>query len=361
MSERHCLLLVDDTPANIDILVGLLKADYDLKIATRGDKALQICEAPGTIDLILLDVMMPGMDGYDVCRVLRSQPATRNIPVLFLTAKSEVEDIVRGFAVGGNDYLTKPFRPEELLARVRTQLIIRDQQLQIAEKNIQLKEMVRIICHDVANHFSVLNMSLELLETDPDAEVGEFLPDMKAAVKNGVELTRIVGQLRRSEDKALELRPVPLNTALDESLLLMRGRLRAKQISLRHDVPELFVTAEPAVLVNSVINNVLTNAIKFSNPGDTIEIHATIDRDLVCLSIRDHGIGMSNAIQARLFDIGKGHSRHGTAGEEGTGFGMPLMHRFVKQFGGHVDVTSRTVEDSPDDHGTEFKIWLKRV
>ncbi len=360
-STRRCLLLVDDTPANIDVLVGLLGTDYDLKIATRGAKALQICKSTDTIDLILLDVMMPGIDGYDVCKVLRAQPATAHIPILFLTAKSDADDIVQGFAVGGNDYITKPFRPEELLVRVRTQLLLRAQQQIIEDKNLELKELVRIVCHDVANHFNALTLGLDVIAADPSADVRELLPTMTAAVKNGADLTRIVARLRRSEDTAMALSAVPIRDAVAESLLLLSGRLPAKQLEVVADLPDVLVQAEPTVLVSSVINNIMTNAIKFSNVGGRIDITAASEGDQVCLRIRDHGIGMSDTIRERLFDFGKGGSRHGTFGEEGTGFGMPLMIRFVHAFGGRVDVESRTTEESPLDHGTEFRVWLNRA
>ena len=149
---RPTLLLVDDTPTNIDILVGLLKGTYNLKVATRGAAALKICEAdPASIDLILLDVMMPEMDGYEVCQRLRAQPGTKDTPVIFLTAKTGLDDVVRGFEVGANDYVTKPFRPPELRARVRTQLEILRQRREIAAKNIELHSLVHLLCHDVAN------------------------------------------------------------------------------------------------------------------------------------------------------------------------------------------------------------------
>src|SRR3954466_4780466 len=102
-SSRPSLLLVDDTPANIEILVDLLKADYDLTVATGGAQALEICAKAKHLDLVLLDVMMPGVDGYEVCRRLRAAPDTQDLPIVFLTTKNEVEDLVRGFELGAND------------------------------------------------------------------------------------------------------------------------------------------------------------------------------------------------------------------------------------------------------------------
>ncbi len=121
---RSRILLVDDAPANIDVLVGLLKADFDLSVANRGAKALKICEAGEPIDLILLDVMMPEMDGFEVCRQLKANPALRGIPIIFLTALAQTADIVQGFELGAVDYVTKPFNAHELRARVNTHLTI---------------------------------------------------------------------------------------------------------------------------------------------------------------------------------------------------------------------------------------------
>jgi class 3 adenylate cyclase len=121
---RSTLLLVDDVPENLDVLVGVLQADFDLKVANRGAKALKICESGARIDLILLDVMMPEMDGFEVCRILRSTPATQHIPIIFITARTAVNDIVRGFELGAVDYVAKPFNAAELLARVNTHLTV---------------------------------------------------------------------------------------------------------------------------------------------------------------------------------------------------------------------------------------------
>jgi len=121
---RPRLLLVDDTPANIDVLVGLLQDDFDLKVANRGAKALKICEAGEQIDLILLDVMMPEMDGFEVCRRLKADETLCKIPVIFLTAKTQTDDIVQGFELGAVDYVAKPFNAHELRARVNTHLTV---------------------------------------------------------------------------------------------------------------------------------------------------------------------------------------------------------------------------------------------
>jgi signal transduction histidine kinase len=218
--------------------------------------------------------------------------------------------------------------------------------------------MLQIVSHDVANHFSVVNMSLELAALNP-AGLDKYLPRMTAAARNGVALTTLVREMRRLEDKTLTLQPVPLAAAVREALLLAEGRLQDKQLRTVVDVPEVHVLAEPAALTNSVLGNLLSNAAKFSRPGDAIEIQARVDGDTVIVTVRDHGVGMPPHIVAQLFDVSKSHSRKGTSGEKGTGFGMPLMRKFVLQFGGSVDVSSRDEVAHPQDHGTQFDLRLK--
>ena len=136
------LLLVDDVPANLDVLCGLLELEgYELSLAGDGPLALKIA-ARLQPDLILLDVVMPGMDGYEVCRRLKEDPALRAIPVVFITGRDQPEDLLAGFQAGGVDYITKPFRDAEVLARVQTHLQLRRQQQALAEKNRALEEEI---------------------------------------------------------------------------------------------------------------------------------------------------------------------------------------------------------------------------
>src|SRR5262249_55244085 len=125
-SDRKLILIVDDTPTNVAVLSGLLKASFRTKVSTSGEKALAIATAPEKPDLILLDVMMPDMDGFEVCRRLKANPDSGEIPVIFLTAKAEAVDEVKGFEVGAADYIHKPFAAEVVLARVKAQLALQD-------------------------------------------------------------------------------------------------------------------------------------------------------------------------------------------------------------------------------------------
>jgi sigma-B regulation protein RsbU (phosphoserine phosphatase) len=132
--EKKTLLLVDDAPANIQVANAILKDDYRVRIATSGAKALELVKAPPIPDLVLLDVEMPEMDGYEVCRRLKADPETREVPVIFLTGKTEAEDETRGFEVGAVDYIHKPFSPSVVKARVQTHLALRETREQLAQR-----------------------------------------------------------------------------------------------------------------------------------------------------------------------------------------------------------------------------------
>jgi len=133
VADKKTILIVDDTPENIDVLRGLLEADYKVKVALEGNRALKIANSSNPPDLILLDIMMPGLSGYDVCEQLKDNPLTRRIPVIFVTAMGEVDDESKGFALGAVDYMTKPVSPPIVHARVRTHLALYDQSLQLED------------------------------------------------------------------------------------------------------------------------------------------------------------------------------------------------------------------------------------
>lgn len=139
-SEQKLILVVDDMPLNISVITGALKDTYKTKVATNGPKALAIANADEKPDLILLDVMMPDMDGYEVCRRLKSDPSTRDIPVIFLTAQTEAEDETRGFEVGAVDYVHKPFSPAVMKARVHTHLVLRETREKLAQQLLAIQK-----------------------------------------------------------------------------------------------------------------------------------------------------------------------------------------------------------------------------
>lgn len=170
-ATQKLILIVDDTPVNIGVISGALKNSFKTKIATNGEKALALASAEEKPDLILLDILMPGMDGYEVCTRLKADPATREIPVIFLTGQTSAEDETRGFEVGGVDYVHKPFSPAVVEARVRSHILLREARAQLAAQLLALNnelEMARQI------QLSILPHSIPQL---PDLSIAaRFLP-----------------------------------------------------------------------------------------------------------------------------------------------------------------------------------------
>jgi len=359
MKDKPNILVVDDTQINVTILVESLSNEYEVSVAMDGQTALDLA-AQETPDLILLDVMMPRMDGYEVCEILKNQEKTHNIPVIFLTAKTETEDIVRGFSLGAADYIPKPFQIPELLARVRTHLELQESRELIIQKANEQKELLHVLCHDLANPLTSILGVLELLEESPE-ELPEYAPLMRDAAVNGSNVISLVREMRALAEKPLKLESINLVDAIKESTSMLSIRLQEKGISLEVDVdPRLTVRAERISFINSVMNNILTNALKFSFPATKIVLKADPEAEQVQISVRDFGIGIPSDLLNDLFDISKATSRPGTGGESGTGFGMPLMKKFVGAYGGSIEVHSSTEGSGAPVQGTEVILLLDR-
>ena len=363
------ILIVDDIPKNIQLVGTILKSEgYRLRMAQNGAQALKaLAPCHGAVDLILLDIMMPEMDGYEVCRKLKADPATREIPVIFLTARTDPEDIARGFALGAVDYLTKPFNASELLARVRTHLSLRDKTERLRESRDTIRriseerrELLHILCHDLANPFSAILSMMHLIQDEADFDRWRHL--LISSAQNGLDLIDLVRRMRSLEERNLVLTPVNLADAVSEARILLQQRITEKRIRLEATVdPELTVLAEPVSLVSSVLNNLLTNAIKFSPTGATVQLAAEVGTgndggNQVVITVTDHGIGMSPDLVGELFDLSRCRSRPGTCGEMGTGFGLHLVKKFATAYGGTVAVDSR---EGPDNAGTTITVVLK--
>ncbi len=354
------VLIVDDMPKNIQVLgTTLRQRDYQIYVAQNGLQALKILEEIHP-DLILLDVMMPELDGFETCRRIKDNPATADIPVIFLTAKAESEDIVKGFELGAVDYITKPFKATELLARVHTHLELKASRDLIIKISNERKELLHILCHDLANSLGAVVSMLNI--SDHPEEFGEMKDYLRSTAQNGLNLINLVREMRALEEHRLRLHRVDIPDAVAKSLRVLQQRFEQKNIEVTRQIPSaLWARAEEVSLVNSVLNNLLTNAVKFSYPDSMIVIEAREEADRVLIRIQDRGVGISPRIMENLFDMNKTTSRPGTNGERGTGFGMPLVKKFVETYGGKLEIVSRAEQDFPEDHGTTVTLYLLKA
>ncbi|MCP4349487.1 MAG: hybrid sensor histidine kinase/response regulator [Desulfobacterales bacterium] len=353
LEQKPFILIVDDIPENLQVLGNILDSKgYHFTPATNGRHALKIVEKR-LPDLILLDIMMPEMDGYEVCKILKDSSRSKDVPVIFLTAKTETDDIIRGFELGAVDYITKPFNATELLIRIKTHL-------EILKVSNERKELLHVLCHDLANPFASIVSALGIIKDYTGFE--RIKEHLVAAAVNGLKIIELVRAIRALEENKteLELKPVNLKKAIDSSMFMLKQKFVEKDIELIADVHEkLEVLAEETSLINSVINNIFTNAVKFSYPGSKINVRTIQEDDMVIISIRDFGVGMSKELQRDVFDMRKNTTRNGTKGETGTGFGMPLVKKFIHAYGGNLGISSTEKNENRQDHGTEIKLMLK--
>ena len=348
------ILAVDDTPMNLDIILETLDDEYEISISSDGKEALEVLET--TIpDLILLDIMMPGMDGFEVCSILKKDERLKDIPVIFLTALNSTEDVVKGLSLGAVDYVYKPFNPEELRSRVRTHIELKRSREEIIRQNFEQKELLHVLCHDLANPFTSILGVLSILEDDLPDELDYYFKLLESAANNGTEVINLVRQMRQASEKGIDLESLNLKEMLEESITMLRQRITDKKLDVKMKVDQsLQVQGEKTSLINSVLNNLMTNAIKFSYAGEKIRIAAEEKGNGIVLSIRDYGMGMPEEIRDNLFDISKNISRNGTDGEKGTGFGMPTVKKFMELYGGSLEVSSLDEKSSPQDHGSSM-------
>ena len=364
-NREESILIVDDSPDNLRLLSGvLLEEGYSVRAISDGTRTLSSVEKEKP-DLILLDIMMPKIDGYEVCTILKEDERFKDIPVIFITAKTQSEDIIKGFESGAVDYITKPFNTAELLARVSLHLELKRSREEVLNISIERKELLHILCHDLNTPMVAMHSFLEMLNGDWDYFEGKkdiLMESASSVVQNGLDMIELVRKMRVLEDNKLVMGPVNLKESIAKSRLLLHERLKSKNIELEESIDaDLNVRAEKTSLVNSVFNNIISNAIKFSYRDSKIKINVDEEGDYILISILDNGTGMSKKTEENLFDIKKNISNNGTEGERGTGIGMSLIKKFVDLYEGEIKISTKAESHSPDDHGTEVVIKLKKA
>jgi signal transduction histidine kinase len=231
----------------------------------------------------------------------------------------------------------------------------------IEKQSRERKELLHVLCHDLANPLSSIIGVMDLIEVMPQYTT---LKDeaVKVAYK-GLDIIELVREMRAIEDNkaTLKLENINLKESVTESLMILRKKFENKNITPDVDIPgDIIISAEKISLVNSVINNLLTNALKFSNEGSVIKINVENNSaGFICLAVSDTGVGMSPRLQKDIFNANKATNRTGTAGEAGTGFGMPLVKKFMNAYGGEITVESKAREQFPGEHGTKVKLFFK--
>lgn len=357
------ILVVDDNKENLKVVSNFLKGEgYQIALSLDADDAMNILNE-NKIDLILLDVMMPGTDGFTLCRKLKKNDRLKEIPVIFLTAKTETSDLVEGFSSGGVDYITKPFQKEELIARVNNHIALADAKNKIIKQAEEIQKINRtkdrlysVIAHDIKSPFANISMLISTLAEGYLEAGSEEYEEVLQSINNSTQqtYTLLVNLLQwtRSQtgDLELSLEEASVEEIIANTLRFWSQQAEKKQIKLDYNVTDgLTIKADPN-MIKSVLQNITSNAIKFTKPGGKVSINASRQEDMVCIEIQDNGIGITDANLKKLFvDEGQLTTR-GTNDEKGSGLGLLLVKDFVQRHNGTIDVTSK------EGKGTTFKL-----
>ncbi len=358
-NNKGAILVVDDNPVNLRLLMDYLEVTgFEVLAAENGEVMLELLHHV-TPDIILLDVMMPGMDGFETCRCLKDDPKTKEIPVIFMTALSDTADKVRGFKIGAVDYITKPIQYEEVLARVETHLALQNMQKQLRHMNEKLlaannalktsnKELdsfAHMVAHDLNNPLGVVLGNSELLECElilPEKSKQSLNTITKAAYKmrNIIEALLLLAGVRKAEVILEQLDMAKIVTDAHQTLVNMIEEHQA-QIDLPSDWP---IVAGYALWIEEVWVNYLSNGIKYGGQPPHLQLGATVQADnTVQFWVQDNGPGLTPEEQAQLFVP---FTRLTELRTDGHGLGLSIVQRIMQKLGGQVGVESEVGQGS---------------
>lgn len=347
---RPRILVVDDMPQNLQLLENLLGAEgFQVFALPDGEMAVKAV-ARDRPDLVLLDIIMPGTDGYEVCTRLKADPALREIPVIFLSALDEPWDKVRAFRAGGVDYITKPFQIDEVLARVRTHLELSRQKRELQSSYQRLQEfeqlrenLTRLIVHDLRAPLTVINLSLDLATSQLPSlpENATLVTTLATAQRNVQQLAEMVTQMldiSRLEAGHMPLRRLPGDlVGLVHSVHQSLGAL-ARERRLLLPISSPVLASYDTDLIGRVLANLLVNAFKFTPPDAEVAVQVEATAGAVRVAVTDNGPGIPPESHQLIFEK-YGQLEHRSA-RQGTGLGLTFCRLAVEAHNGQIGVTS---------------------
>lgn len=340
--SKGTILIVDDNPTNLNVLFDCLnESGFQTLVALNGNDALNRADY-ALPDIILLDVMMPGMDGFETCRKLRDQKSTADIPVIFMTALSDTNDKVEGFNCGAVDYICKPFQQEEVLARITAHMTISQQKRELAELNATKDKFFSIISHDVRNQFNLLvgysGMLHDQYDEYGEEEKKDFIREIAEASRRTHKLFENLVHWAQMQRQGMTFTPesVDINTLLSRIVSSLEPDARHKGINLLAEISQDNIVQADKNMTELIIRNLITNAIKFTCQDGNIKITNRTVKDYMEIIVADTGVGMSSERAAGLFKLDVHQSTPGTNEERGTGLGLILCKEFAQRHGGKI-------------------------
>lgn len=359
-ANKGSLLIVDDTSANIDVLVDLLSPDYRIRVARNGKVALSLCEKE-IPDLILLDIIMPEMDGYEVCKRLKEMEETKQLPIIFITAKGETDDETKGLALGAVDYISKPITPAIVLARVETHLEINRQRQKIEKAYNQLQELealrdnlVHMVVHDMRNPLSLMRGHLEIMMMKSRAEENKHrhLNAIKRACDGLIEMVSTLLDVSRFDNNEM-----PLHMDVRDIVQIVMETAAPYQalgdgpsVVIESPFDELPLNCDQSI-IERVLTNLISNAVKFTPDRGTISLAIDKTDKEVLIAVSDSGPGIAPEYHEKIFEKFGQVEIHNKVRKYSTGFGLTFCKLAVEAHGGTIGV------DSDVGRGSTF--WLR--
>jgi two-component system sensor histidine kinase/response regulator len=367
------ILIVDDNPQNLQVLAKILQENnYEIEFATNGEASLKWLKDK-KFDLILLDINMPGMNGFEVCRKIRSNPELNNVPVIFLSADTDRESILKGFDLGAQDYVTKPFDSRELLARARTHLALKDSleklenlnrslEEKVTERTQQLKEanekleasniklldldrakteFLHLVSHEIRTPLNGILGPVELLKDTPNAhEISDLIEILDMSVKRLERFSINALLITRLKTRQFEIKKDKINLLylINEVLNESKDKFQSKnvQIQLKDETFDGIIHGE-AELITKCIENIIDNAIHYSPQNGKIEIKNYIEGQNTICEIKDTGKGFESGVldhQFELFTTGAEYK------DNKIGIGLPIAKMIMEGHGGSIIISN---------------------
>jgi len=360
--ETNLILAVDDQPTNLKLISTILNKEYSLSVANSGKMALGILEKIRP-DLILLDIMMPGMDGFEVCKRIKETEANKDIPIIFLTAKSDIDSIVEGFKHGAVDYITKPFNTKEMQVRIKNHINLADAKKRILHQKKEIEEY--------SNQLVKFNSELSRINTEKDKFFSILAHDLKSPFVGFMGLSKIISKetqnlsLTEIKDFADALNDSanniyrllenlllwsklqtngitinPLNTrichAAENAIYKLSFEAKQKNIKIENNISENLIVNADSELLDTLFTNLISNAVKYSKIGGTVEISGDEAGEFAKISVRDYGSGMSEALKQSLFILSERKTLPRNDKKGGTGLGLILCKDYLSRYRGDI-------------------------
>lgn len=358
--SEYKILIVDDVMSNVLLLKVLLTNEkFAIATASNGRQALEQVEKENP-DLVLLDVMMPDMSGFEVAQHLKSNPNTADIPIIFLTALNSTADIVKGFQVGANDFISKPFNKEELIIRVTHQISLVAAKRLILSKTEELQRTIAgrdklysVIAHDLRSPMGSIKMVLNMLILNlPSEKIGAEMYELLTMANQTTEdvfslLDNLLKWTKSQIGKSnVVYQDVDLVEVTDGVIEIFSMVASLKKIRIREMKPEKMMVNADIDMLKTVVRNLLSNAIKFSKENSEVLVKMEEVDGMAVVSVQDYGCGISEEGQKKLLHTDTHFSTFGTNNEEGSGLGLLLCKDFVVKNGGKLWFTSKEGEGS---------------